>query len=159
MSPVDLVLRIALATEGACESPPLSNAGPFVVRVLKGVGLAKGQPWCAAQLYDWGTKALGPAWPLPKTGGCQVLADFATSKKILKTMPRVGDAFLIWHPELGRFAHTGLVLAVYSDGSCLMIAGNTSGAGVRDGWLVGVRTARFAPADRFVRWATLVKEG
>ena len=79
--------------------------------------------WCASFVSMVGQTALGSAWPLPLTAGCQVLADVATKKKILKATPAVGDVFLIWHPSMGRFAHTGFVLAV---NPIVTISGNTT---------------------------------
>ena len=148
MTLIDDVLRGALACEGAFEIQP--NAGPFVERILATLGLPKGNPWCAAFVYATGTTMAGTDWPLPKTAGCQALYDFAMKKKWIRTTPQRGDVFLIWHAELARFAHTGFML----DDTDLTISGNTSGAGSRDGWLVGKRRWTFAPADRFIRWAS-----
>lgn len=148
---IDLVLRCSAAAEGACESPPGSNAGPYVERVLTRVGLKKGDPWCIAHVSDVGADALGAAWPLPLVGGCVTLAEFAIAKKILFESPEIGDVFLIWHEELGRFAHGGFVIGADNDTR----SGNTSGAGSRDGWLVGRRRWTFTPKDRFIRWSLL----
>lgn len=151
---IDIVLRVAAEAEGACESPPNTNSGPFVERVLAGVGLKKGDPWCAAWVYDVGRKALGERWPLPKTGGCAILGEFAQAQGILRGTPEIGDVFLIYHAELKRFAHTGFIVGPNND----TLSGNTSGAGSREGWLVGRRVWRFSPEDRFIRWLSLVKE-
>lgn len=149
---IDLVLCCSAATEGACESPPGSNAGPYVERILALVGLKKGDPWCIAHVSDVGSSALGNAWPLPLVGGCVTLAEFATAKNILFDTPAIGDVFLIWHPELKRFAHGGFVIGANHDTR----SGNTSGSGSREGWLVGRRTWAFTSQDRFVRWANLL---
>lgn len=148
---IDLVLRVASKSVGACESPPNSNAGPYVERVLKRVGLEKGQPWCAADLADTGVCALGKLWPLPLTGGCQVLYEFGVAHKIVFEAPQRGDVFVIWHPELKRFGHTGFVRGDHGETH----EGNTSGAGSREGWLVAERTRVFKPEDRFIRWINL----
>lgn len=153
LSPVDVVVKVALEAEGASEVPPNTNSGPFVERVLKGVGLQKGQPWCAAFVYNVGVQALGAQWPLPQTGGCQVLADYAKLHGVLTVDIEVGDVFLIWHPELSRFAHTGFIVGP----NHLTLSGNTSGAGSREGWLVGRRTWSFTAQDRFIRWSELVR--
>lgn len=165
MTAVELLLSIAQATEGACEQPPGSNKGPYVERLLAGVGLKPGDPWCAAQLYDWGAKAFGLHWPLPRTGSCSALGDYAKLHSALVEQPQIGDVFLWWEQVSGvyRFAHTGVVLAVPTPGVVRCIAGNTVRPGfpgdIRDGWLVGVRTDSFKPTDRFIRWTTLLPGG
>ena len=151
---VDRLIREALGTEGVCESPPNTNHGPYVERVLKQVGLKAGDPWCAAALYDIGYQALGKLWPLPKTGGCAVLGGFATIHDILEETPEIGDVFLIYHAALKRFGHTGIVIGAGN----LTLSGNTSGAGLREGWLTGRRVWSFTPQDRFIRWTSLLKE-
>lgn len=152
IEPVALVLRVALACEGASEVPAGTNRGPFVERCQRVTGNAPGSAWCASFVAMVGTAALGAAWPLPATGGCQVLAEFAIAKHILYDTPQIGDVFLIWHPELGRFAHTGLIVGADAD----TISGNTSGAGSREGWLVGRRKWAFKPLDKFARWSLLL---
>lgn len=158
IAPRDLVLRVAAATVGASEVPANTNAGPFVERCQKVTGNTKGQPWCASFVAMVGEAALGPLWPVVKTGGCQPLHDWALGRGVVHEQPTIGDVFLVWHAELGRFAHTGFVLAVRPDGNCHTIEGNTSGAGSREGWMVAQRTRRFRPEDRFVRWTELVHE-
>jgi hypothetical protein len=155
---IDLVIRVARATTGASELPPGSNRGPYVERVLKLVGLGPGKPWCAAQVANVGIGALGEHWPLPRTGGCQELHDWAHTRGLLASTPSRGDVFLVWHTELGRFAHTGLVLEVQPDGSCTTHEGNTSRGGSREGWIAAERVRRFKPADRFIQWTSLVED-
>lgn len=157
ITPADLVLRVASATVGASEVPANTNKGPFVEACLKAVDLAPGNPWCAAWVYYIGRKALGALWPLPKTGGCQFLHDWAKTALAVHEKPDAGDVFLVWHAELGRFAHTGLVVSVNPDGSCQTIEGNTSGSGSREGWIVAERARTFTAKDRFIGWAQLVK--
>lgn len=156
VSSVDLVLRVAAATEGASEVPANTNSGPFVEPTLRLVGLKKGDPWCAAWLYRIGATALPGLWPLPATGGCAALDEFAVAHHVRMTKPERGDAFLIYHASLKRMGHVGLVLSVNADGSAETISGNTSGAGSREGWIVGKRTWHFAAEDRFIRWANLL---
>lgn len=160
LSPIDLVLRVSAKSVGASEHPPNTNSGPYVERVQKVTGNSKGAPWCASEVADTGVKALGKLWPLPLTASCQALADFAKLKKCRFLKPERGDVFLIWHPGLGRFAHTGFIVQVgvaVADGSCLTDEGNTSGGGSREGWMKARRVRRFKPEDRFIRWAMLLK--
>jgi hypothetical protein len=153
---IDLVLRVSSKSIGASEIPANTNSGPYVERVLKRVGLSKGDPWCAAEVYDTGATALGALWPLPATGGCQAIYEWAIAHNCVVKTPQRGDVFLVWHPELKRFGHTGFVITVGPDGSCETDEGNTSGGGSREGWLKARRTRRFAPADRFIRWTKLL---
>ena len=158
IAPIDLVLRVSAKSNGASEHPPNTNSGPYVERVQKVTGNHKGDPWCASEVADTGRTALGSAWPLPLTGGCQALADFAKAQGVRFLKPERGDVFLVWHPELNRFAHTGFVVRVAIDGTCVTHEGNTSGGGSREGWLKAERTRQFKPADRFIRWVKLMPE-
>lgn len=153
---VDLVLRVSAGGVGGAEVPAASNAGPFVEPRLTLVGLEKGNPWCAADVAFTGRTALLEAWPLPMTGGCAVLGEFAAQHGILVTVPQRGDVFLVWHPELGRFGHTGFVVDVLRERTCRTHEGNTSGAGSREGWLKAERTRTFGEKDRFIRWTKLL---
>jgi hypothetical protein len=156
IEPVELVLRVASATVGATEIPANTNSGPYVERVLALCGLSKGQPWCACEVANVGIAALGTSWPVPHTGGCQALYDWGSKKSIVKVMPQRGDIFLIWHPELGRFAHTGFIITQKLSGAWKTHEGNTSGSGSREGWIVAERERRFSDRDRFLRWADLL---
>lgn len=158
VSPVDLVLRVADGSIGASEVPAGTNAGPYVERCQAVTGNAKGAPWCASWVARIGVAALGKRWPLPKTGGCQVLHDFAKPRGILRDTPQTGDVFLIWHPELNRFAHTGFVALHRAGHRARTFEGNTSSAGVREGWIVADRERVFSAADRFIRWTDLVPQ-
>ena len=151
----EVVCLLARVAEGATEVPPSSNAGPFTERCQRVTGNRPPDPWCASFVAMVGVLACGDAWPLPKTASCQALHDFAITHGVIYTTPAVGDVFLIWHPELHRFAHTGFVIG---DGN-LTISGNTSGAGSREGWMVGQRVWTFTAADRFIRWTQLLPGG
>jgi hypothetical protein len=134
-----------------------------VVDFLNGqVGIPLGSPWCAAFVYHIGTAACWTPtksyWPLPKTGGCAILGEFAASRKVLVEQPRVGDVFLLWH-KVGteeRFAHTGVVTAISPDSAYQSLEGNTNTDGSRDGWGVFRRTRTIHPKDRFIRWIDLI---
>ena len=158
ISPRDLVLRVASATVGASETPADTNSGPFVEACQKVTGNKKGDPWCASWVARMGVRALGDLWPIEKTGGCQALHDFGLKHGAIDSAPIAGDIFLVWHQELGRFAHTGFVVEVLNDGMCRTYEGNTSGAGSREGWMVAERTRRFKPSDRFLRWTPMVRQ-
>lgn len=175
----ELYIRVALATEGAGEQPPGTNAGPYVERVQLAGGLKKGDPWCLAQAMDWGQRALpdhpaiellleGLRWSVPKMGGCQVFYEWALAKHLIFDTPARGDIGLIWHADMkpaARFAHALLVL---EPATALTIGGNTTwpkdkGASdpklAREGWCVARKPWPFTPKDRFVRWVNLLQAG
>ncbi len=158
---IDLFLAICEAREGGSEVPPNSNRGPFVEPPLRRVGLAPGNPWCAAEMSECGWRASqvgGFRWPLPLTGGCVVLAEFAEKHGILFDKPQRGDLFVLWERVSGvyRFAHTGAVKAIAPDLLSTTTEGNTNGAGSREGWLHAEKKRYFATKDRFIRWANLL---
>lgn len=163
---IELVLSVEAAKQGASEVPVGSNAGPYVERVQRVTGNAKGDAWCASDCADTGTIALrstGISWPLPLTGGCQELADYALKHGALVATPQRGDLWLAWHESLGRFGHVGFVLSVSPDGMHIEVqAGNTIMPGqpgnVREGWLNWIRTEPIGPKDRFIRWTLLIQE-
>jgi hypothetical protein len=163
LSLIDLVLAVAAGKQGAAESPPGSNAGPFPERVQKVTGNTKGDAWCASNVADTGSiacAAAGLKWPLPLTGSVPVLAEFAQKNGILVRTPQRGDLWLMWSESLKRFAHTGLVRSVSTDLRTIAVqAGNTvrpnAGGDVREGWLDWVRTETVGPKDAFVRWINL----
>mgnify|MGYP001434088626 FL=1 len=156
MTDIDLLILLARATVGASEVPPNTNSGPFVERCQKVTGNKKGDPWCASFIAMLGQLAFGAAWPLPLTGGCQALHDAALAKNLIQVSPVRGDLFLVWHAELSRFAHVGLVTGEPIGNTAPTISGNTSGGGSREGWLVGERVWTFTGKDRFIRWAHLI---
>ena len=161
LSPVDLVLRVALATVGAGESPPNTNRGPFVAACLATTGLPEGHPWCAAYTTHIGLTALGAAWPVRRSASVQQQADWAKNAGCrlvaTKTPALVGDLFVLFYPSLKRFAHIGFVQAVAADGRTITtVEGNTSGSGSREGWIVAKRTRGLTARDRLIRWANVV---
>jgi len=152
---VRAVLAAAKASEGAQEVPSGSNAGAYVERVLSAVGCKKGDPWCCAAVYDWLAAALDTENPMPATAGCQAFYEWAEQRGIVSTEAIVGCAFVVWHPELKRFAHTGLVVAL----PALTISGNTTvpgqGGDSREGWRVVKKSWKFKPEDRYIHWQLL----
>ncbi|HXC24273.1 MAG TPA: hypothetical protein VNU46_00050 [Gemmatimonadaceae bacterium] len=99
-------------------------------------------------------------WPLPDTGSCQTLADFARQHDIIFTTPMHGDVFLLWNDTLGAFHHTGFVLNVTetpTEWLCTTIEGNSNTDGSPHGYEVILRT-RAIPrlgATRFIDWQML----
>ena len=162
ITPVDLVLKVAAASLGACESPPNSNAGPYVERVLARTGHKAGAPWCAAWTTDVGVIALGDAWPVVRSASVQQQCEWAAKvgcrKIATKTPAKPGDLFALWYPKMGRWAHIGFVVSVAKDGKTVQtLEGNTSGTGSREGWLVASKTRVLTSKDRLIRWVDVLK--
>lgn len=165
------VRAVAYAFEGFTEQPPGSNRGQVVDRLATATGYAAKDavPWCACLVYYAGWRGLydpvsrKSAWPLPKTGGCAALGEFAEAKGVLlePTRAQVGDVFLVWYESLGRFAHTGFLIYGREDGSWTTLDGNTSKPGdtnpatAREGWGTFERTRTLKAADRVIRWTDL----
>lgn len=108
------VVRIAGTQVGVHEVPHYSNEGPQVEAYLAAVGLGGGYSWCMAFVV-WTFKQAGYMKFLKATGSCQDQADFAKSEGLLvsaqdaKGRMAPGWIMLQWHPELNRYAHTGIV--------------------------------------------------
>ena len=166
MTRAEAVLGVLGAARGDAErrtreQPLGSNSGPRVNQMLATVGLDPGEPWCAAAVATWGVEALGKEWPLPLTGDCDVLLDFARRKGILFFTPEPGDVFLV-RATPDDATHTGLVKALNPGGATFQTyEGNSNAAGGREGIEVVERPARriaekgSRPSVVFVRWPLL----
>lgn len=149
-----------------------NNRGLMIERFLRGVGLEKGNPWCAAFVHHVGywshfDPRLGASsWPLPATASCYMLGDFARRERVLEKTPVDGDVFLLFRPTLGRFAHAGVIARVIEAGhtpagspwfDCHTIEGNSNEDGSREATSVVRIVRRFYPGvgDRFIRWPEL----
>ncbi|HXC24577.1 MAG TPA: hypothetical protein VNU46_01590 [Gemmatimonadaceae bacterium] len=139
------------------------NRGQTVEWILRSAGLAPGEPWCAAYIYHVGYwSQYNPAtqsssWPLPRTGACTLLGDFARAHDVLSRRPSRGDVFLLYFPSLNRFAHTGIILTVTETPTayqCLTIEGNTNDDGSREGYKSCIKTRTFEKTSphRFIQW-------
>lgn len=149
MSAVEIVLAVARSQLWVREVGG-DNRGQVVEHYLGVVGLAPGNPWCAA-FVAWVGSASVPRWPLPRTGGCQALKEAAERARLLRDRPAPGSVFLIWRPALHRFAHTGFVVGAVAEG-WKTLEGNTNPDGGREGYGVFERVRKFAPEDRFIHW-------
>lgn len=146
----DLLLYTARLCVGVTESPPLSNRGTKVEEFLAAVGLKGGDPWCAAFVSWVGKQAWGKGWPLPMTGSTVRMVEAGAAAGFEKGVPMTGGLFFLWHQSLGRIAHVGFVAETTGALAARTYEGNTSGAGVRDGWGVFERQRTFGPKDRFL---------
>lgn len=153
---VELVLRLARSYRWVREKG--QNRGEAVRHLLKLVGLAEGQPWCAAFVAKIGYSAFGDDWPLPMVGGCATLGEAAHKKGMLMKYPAPGSIFLMYFPSKGRYAHTGFVDHPTADG-WMTIEENTGpgspdedGEKTREGDGVYQRERDFSDRDRFIYW-------
>jgi hypothetical protein len=152
---VDLVIAEAKKYLQVREVPLGSNRGTAIDYWIAECGLDPkgGFPWCAAFVGAIGRQALGRArWPCPATASVAQLYAWADKLHIVESTAAVGDLFVVWHPELKRFGHVGLVVANLPAGRIGSIEGNTSGGGSREGWGVFARERTLATEDRCIRW-------
>lgn len=95
-----------------------------VVKYLRSVGLAKGDPYCAAFVYWCGREALGKSNPYPQSGWSPDMV--AGGTLVSSGAPaKPADTFGIYFPSKKRIAHTGLV-AEWGKTSVTTIEANTS---------------------------------
>jgi hypothetical protein len=103
-------------------------------------------------------------WPLPATGSCSELADFANRYSVLADdAPEPGDIYLLWSPARKLFVRSGIVLSTsrrlrYASGrkryDCLTIDGDTTRHGSLRGpnTVVVKRTLSPSAGDLLIRW-------
>src|ERR1035437_8876674 len=85
---IERLIAAALALTNVTEHGG-ENRGQTVEWLLSEVNLPPGDPWCAAYVfhvgywsqYDPATKC--STWPLPRTGACTLLGDFARAHDVL----------------------------------------------------------------------------
>lgn len=110
-----------------------NNDGTEVEHFLKMVGLAKGNPWCAAYVYTCFAEA--GIKNVPKSGYSPTW--FPNNKVIFANNkgqpPNSGDVFGLWFSSKGRIAHVGFI-DEWGEGSYVTtVEGNTNEAGSREG--------------------------
>lgn len=106
------VVAVAKSYDGVQEQPVGSNRGPEVSAFLASAGLPPGLPWCMAYVYHCLSKAAAAfrvPVPLPRSGSCPVVLNWARANHKLTTDPKPGDVFLVKDPTYGAI-HTGFVL-------------------------------------------------
>lgn len=150
---IDALIAEARRYLGVQEKPKNSNRGTQIDYWIAECGLdpAGAYPWCAAFVGQMGRQAEGHAWPVPRTASVAAIAAWAAASNRIVTTPQAGDLFLLWSPELKRFAHVGIVLTV-NGSSYSTIEGNTNAGGGREGFGVFARVRGVVATTRFVRW-------
>lgn len=115
---------------GAAETS--TNAGPQVNQYLASVGLNPGYAWCAAFVYWVFQQVLNNDNPLPKTGTVLTMYQYGKQQGWTHSPTegaRIGDlAVFNWTGKITTDIspyHIGIVVGVGSDGTPLIIAGNT----------------------------------
>jgi len=150
--PIEAVIAEAKRYLGVMEQPKNSNRGVQIDYWLAETGIAPGAPWCAAFVGQVGRQALGAAWLCPRTASVAAIAAWAAASNRIVTSPQRGDLFLLWSPELKRFAHVGFVTDGGSGKGYDTIEGNTNPGGGREGYGVFRRSRSLVSTTRFVRW-------
>ncbi len=134
------------------------NAGPEVEKYLKYVGLAKGNPWCAAfvcwSLGKAGVENPRTGWSPALFGNRRIIwasGEQGTKSKEQRLVgskleglfqksvdgidpagPGAGDVFGLYFPEKGRIAHVGFV-DEWKEAWVTTVEGNTNVVGSREG--------------------------
>ena len=155
---IEILLKLLQwAAKTVREVPAGSNGGYWVELIQRWGGGVKGDSWCAFFVYFVGTLAAiasGGTWPLPRTGSCEVLHQYAIKNKLLSPVPRTGDVYLLLD-EHGRAHHTGFVVQPQLE-QFDEVSGNTSDPSKppsREGWGVFPHSRAYDDTKyRFIRW-------
>lgn len=150
MTTVEALLRMARAYRWVREHGG-QNRGEVVEHILRLVGLAPGDPWCAAFVAMVGRDMFGDDWPLPLVGGCATLHEAALAKGLCYPYPAPGAVFLLWSQHEGRMHHTGFVDAPCEDG-WTTVEGNSNEDHSTNGIGVFAEIRDFGTLDRFIYW-------
>lgn len=153
MTNAEKVLLVAGAYVGLTEEPKDSNRGTLPKLALSMVGLDEGHAWCAGFTTLAGVRALGAAWPVPRSGRVQTVYEWAEKAGRIVASPVAGDLFVLWYPSLKRYGHIGFVASVL-EGSVSTIEGNTGPDGSREGYGVFRKTRPITDRMKFIRWQT-----
>lgn len=128
MSPLAVLLKLLAYANGRIKEVPAgSNGGELVESVQRWAGGQKGDSWCAEFVYFVGSltcAVAGTTWPLPRTGSCEALHQFAITHGRIHQVPAPGDVYLLLN-SAGRAHHTGFVTSVAAT-TFDEISGNTS---------------------------------
>lgn len=127
------------------------NAGQCVQEYQRTTGNKPPDSWCASFVSWCGKSALGSDWPLVISASCETLFLDGKKKGLNRGAPRRGDVFVMWHADLKRYAHTGLVTEA-TGLNFKTVEGNTNPAGGREGYGVFERERVASDKFWFIRW-------
>lgn len=151
MSGVDALLEVARGELGQTEQPPGSNR----CRYSAWYGLVG--PWCG-MFVSWCAHQSGNDDVIPRYAYTPAGAQWFQQRGRWSRQPQVGSIVFYDVAGMGRISHTGIVEAVYADGSFLAIEGNTDVAGGRTGGSVRRQRRSTVGTDRggfgHPQWAT-----
>ena len=108
-----------------------ANKGLWVGIFQQFVGIESGQSWCAAfvcfvlAIIVEGKGKL----PIPETGVCEVIKQFAVAHGMVTAAPQPGDLYL-FVDDTGHAHHVGIYTGHDATGNAVGIAGNTSADGL-----------------------------
>ncbi len=131
-------VKDGLANLGVHEVPKGSNDGPFIRVYLAFVGIFHPAAWCCAYCSFRIHKAaasLGIKSRWPKSGYVQGVYNWSVKNTIISTKPLKNHAFVVYYPNLKRYAHIGLIADVKGD-KFLTVEGNSNTDGGREGYAV-----------------------
>ena len=135
---VDAVLAVASALLAVRESG--SNSGRFVNYIQRYGGGKDGEPWCSYFIYFVAHHALRSAWPLPRTGSCDILLrDAERQGLVVENAVRGGLFFVMNKDNTNDAVHVGFVDEVKPERgphAFYTCEGNSNEMGSREG--VGV---------------------
>jgi hypothetical protein len=145
------VIADAVATIGVREIG-FTNTGPEVNQYLQFVGLAPGDPWCAAyvcfRIYKAAHEVGVDITKWIKSGSAEALYLNAKQKGLLIDTPQPGCVFFEYFPAMNRYAHTGFVRSVSAGNTFSTVEGNSNTDGAREGYEV-CSNARIVMAGKY----------
>jgi hypothetical protein len=146
-------LVVAYARQHLAEGPMEEggdNRGPWVRLYMDGID-GVDEKWCAGFatfILNQACATLNQKLPVVRAFACDVIANDAAKKRILKKRPsKPGDLFLVLRSN-GTHAHIGIVTGV-GDEAFQTIEGNTNEDGSANGFEVAARTRSY-DAKQFV---------
>lgn len=164
MTPADGLIAEAQRYLTVREAPIGSNRGVEIDYFVRECNLDPrgGFAWCAAFVGQMGRQAVGQRWPCPRTALVAALAAWAQARAPERwyTDPQRGDLFCVWHEDLKRYAHIGIVasIATLPDGrrSIGTVEGNANPGGGREGFGVFELTRTVPATMMFIRWTAAI---
>lgn len=86
------------------------------------------------------------------SASCQTLFLDGKAKGLNRGTPKSGDVFVMYHPDLKRYAHTGFVTEA-TGLNFKTVEGNCNPQGGREGYGVFARERKADQRFWFIRWA------